>query len=88
MNPDSRMALSLLLSLAVSAGNLRLAASGDADILEVGIRYTLAFVVAFVAVGAIGRVFNDYLDGIDARRAERLDEADGHDLDAMRLAEE
>jgi hypothetical protein len=82
------MALSLLLSLAVSAGNLRLAATGHADIFEVGIRYTVAFLVAFVAVGIIGRVFNDYLDGIEARRAEGADAGDGPDLDSMRLAEE
>jgi len=88
MNPDSRMALSLLLSLVVSAGNLRLAAAGDADILDVGVRYVVAFVIAFVAVGAIGRVFNEYLEAVDARRAEQGDEEEPTEMEALRLAEE
>lgn len=85
MNPDTRMALSLLLSLAVSAGNLRMAAAGQADIVVVGIRYVVAFVVAFVVVGAIGRVFNDYLESASSRRH---DDAAGADVDSMRLADE
>lgn len=88
MNPDSRMALSLLLSLAVSAGNLRLAAAGEADIFVVGVRYVIAFVIAFVAVGAIGRVFNEYLDAVDARRLEQAAAADVPDVDGVRLAED
>lgn len=63
MNPDTRMAISLLLSLAVSAPNLRMAAGGDADIVTVGLRYVVAFVIAFVTVGAVGRVFADYVHG-------------------------
>ena len=87
MNPDTRMALSLVLSLIVSARNLQLAAAGHADIVVVGIRYVLAFVVAFVVVGAIGRVFNDYLAGA-AVRAGSDREAPDPGVDSMRLADD
>lgn len=84
MNPDTRMAISLVLSLAVSAGNLRLAASGHADIVDVGIRYVAAFLVAFVVVGALGRVFNEYVSAVD-----RDDAGDGIEPAApVRLADE
>lgn len=62
MNPDTRMATSLLLSLALSASNLRMAATGDADIVVVGLRYLAGFVLCFVLVGIIGRLFNAYLN--------------------------
>lgn len=71
MNPDTRMAVSLVLSLAVSAQNLRLAALGQADIVQVGIRYVIGFVAIFLAVGAVGRVFNAYIAAVEERRAER-----------------
>lgn len=70
MNPDSRMAISLLLSLAVSYQNLRMAAMGEADIVIVGVRYVVGFVVAFVLVGAAGRLFNDYVAVHEAARLE------------------
>lgn len=70
MNPDTRMALSLVLSLVVSGQNLRMAATGQADIVEVGLRYVVAFVVIFLAVGAVGRVLNAYVAGVEERRAE------------------
>lgn len=69
MNPDTRMAVSLVLSLAVSAQNLRMAALGRADIVEVGLRYVIGFVAIFLAVGATGRVFNAYIAGVEERRA-------------------
>ncbi len=84
MNPDTRMAISLLLSLAVSAENLRLAASGHADIVDVGFRYVIAFVVAFAVVGAVGRVFNDYLSTVD----RDADPGDGMEPTPVRLADE
>lgn len=68
MNPDSRMAISLVLSLLVSADNLRLAASGEADIVTVGVRYVVAFLLAFTVVGLIGRMVNGYV------RAQHEDE--------------
>ena len=73
MNPDTRMALSLVLSLLVSAENLRMAAAGEADIVLVGLRYVIGFVLIFLVVGAIGRVFNAYLDAVDAVREDEGD---------------
>lgn len=61
MNPDTRMALSLVLSLALSATNLRMAAEGRADIVVVGLRYIVGFVICFTLVGIVGRLFNTYL---------------------------
>ncbi len=61
MNPDTRMAVSLILSLALSASNLRMAAAGEADIVVVGVRYVVGFVICFVLVGIVGRLFNSYL---------------------------
>lgn len=61
MNPDSRMATSLLLSLLLSASNLRMAAEGRADIVIVGVRYVIGFVICFMLVGIVGRLFNSYL---------------------------
>lgn len=91
MNPDTRMAISLVLSLAVSAQNLRLAALGHADIVVVGVRYVIAFLVAFVVVGVVGRVFNDYLRALDD--GDDGDERDHRDpgaapVEGMRLADE
>jgi len=83
------MACSLVLSLLVSASNLRLAAAGDVDIVVAGVRYVVAFVVAFVAVGAIGRVLRDYVASVDARRAdEEPPAAEPHADGGVRLAEE
>lgn len=61
MNPDTRMATSLLLSLLLSATNLRMAAEGRADIVIVGVRYVIGFVICFMLVGIVGRLFNSYL---------------------------
>lgn len=61
MNPDTRMATSLLLSLLLSAANLRMAAEGRADIVIVGVRYVIGFVICFMLVGIVGRLFNSYL---------------------------
>lgn len=72
MNPDTRMAVSLVMSLAVSGPNLRLAVTGRADIVDVGLRYLVAFLVAFAVVGTVGRVFNAYIDD------QRGDDGEGH----------
>ncbi len=77
MNPDTRMALSLVLSLLVSAENLRMAAAGEADIVSVGLRYVIGFVLIFLVVGAVGRVFNAYLDAVDAARNEHQSDSRG-----------
>ena len=61
MNPDTRLATSLLLSLLLSATNLRMAAEGRADIVIVGVRYVIGFVICFMLVGIVGRLFNSYL---------------------------
>ncbi len=70
MDPDTRMAVSLVLSLAVSARNLQMAASGHADIVDVGLRYVAGFLVIFVLVGVAGRLVNDYLRIHEERRQE------------------
>lgn len=91
MNPDTRMAVSLVLSLVVSAQNLRLAALGHADIVDVGLRYVAAFLIAFVVVGTVGRVFNDYLASLETDEETTSDEAEdaaGPSVDGMRLADE
>ena len=89
MDADTRMACSLVLSLLVSAGNLRAAAAGDADILHVGLRYVLAFVLAFVAVGYVGRLLRDDADAAEARRAAIGDADDGPEpIEGLRLADE
>jgi hypothetical protein len=86
VDADTRMACSLVLSLVISADNLRRAATGEADILQVGVRYVVAFLVAFVAVGMLGRVLRDYVDAAEERRLSRPDEQEG--VDALRLADE
>jgi hypothetical protein len=93
MDADTRMALSLVLSLVVSAGNLRMAAGGHADIWDVGLRYVLAFVVSFVAVGAVGRVLRTYVAETEARQRAEAEERDAESVtapavDGMLLAEE
>lgn len=65
MDPDTRMAVSLVLSLVLSASNLRLAMAGRADIVGVGIRYVIGFVICFVLVGIVGRLFHGYLAGLE-----------------------
>lgn len=70
MNPDTRMAVSLALSLVVSARNLRMAAAGQADIVVVGFRYVVGFLAAFVVVGLIGRVLNGYVGDPELVRAD------------------
>ncbi len=88
MNPDTRMALSLVLSLTVSADNLRMAASGHADIVDVGLRYVAAFLIAFVVVGAVGRVFNEYQAAGGTGVGDDTDDDEQAGLDTVRLAEE
>lgn len=68
MNPDTRMATSLVLSLLVSANNLRLAVEGRADIVTVGVRYAVGFVLCFILVGIVGRLYNVYLAELEERR--------------------
>lgn len=65
MNPDSRFATSLVLSLLLSATNLRMAAAGRADIVVVGVRYVIGFVICFLLVGIVGRLFNGYLTQLE-----------------------
>lgn len=70
MNPDTRMAASLVLSLAVSMPNLLRVLAGEADILPVGIRYIVAFLLAFFGVGMVGGLYNRYLVDRDDKLAE------------------
>lgn len=88
MDADSRMACSLVLSLLVSAGNLRLAAAGEADILDVGVRYVVAFLLAFAAVGFVGRLLREYVVAAEERRRAAPGEPDREPVEGLRLAEE
>ncbi len=86
MNPDTRMAISLVFSLVVSAQNLRMAAAGEADIVDVGVRYVVAFLAAFVVVGIAGRVFNSYLEAHEIPDGD-ADDAVGGPVDGTGFGE-
>lgn len=72
MNPDTRFAASLALSLALSIPNLLGVIAGTADIVSVGLRYLAAFAVAYFGVGVVGRLYNSYLAAREERIAEAL----------------
>jgi len=88
VDADSRMACSLVLSLLVSAGNLRLAAAGEADILDVGLRYVVAFLLAFAAVGFVGRLLRGYVIAAEERHRKAKGEPEREPVEGLRLAEE
>lgn len=70
MNHHTRMALTLVFSLLVSAQNFKMAAMGEADFVDVGLRYVAAFLIGFVFFGVFGNVVNSYIVAVEARRAE------------------
>lgn len=79
MNPDSRFAASLVLSLLIASPALLAVAGGERDIVSGGLRYLAAFVVAWLGVGIVGRLFNDYLADVEVEHADHPHATDAAD---------
>lgn len=62
MNPDTRFAASAGLALALNATWFAGVVRGTHDVLHTGGRFVVSFLVMFVAVGILGRLYNGYLE--------------------------
>lgn len=63
MLPENRFAVTLIASLVLWSPTGRVLVSGDTDIVGAGIRYALAFLVAWIAVAVLDRLITAYACG-------------------------
>jgi len=60
MNPAGRLSLALVVGLALSSPTIRACVRGDAEVLDAATRYLVAFLLSWVSIAAVGRLFETY----------------------------
>jgi len=60
VNPAARLSLALVVGLALSSPTLRACVRGDADVLTAAMRYLVAFVLSWVSIAGVARLFEAY----------------------------